>query len=261
MRNILILAIFLFISNITIAQNIYIKPMLGSQHGLFRFENPQSTKYFEMDYKQTPFNWQIDFYAGIALEYQKDERQRFELSYANNSISRGYNFKYYDNPDNDSQKGLQRSKSYGGRTARNLSVSYARVLFNKTYSSGRRLAFEGIMGGSYLNISKLFYSNPSTMLDYEGNYEITSFDKEKRFHGAAVSLGFASRFYTISGKPALEVRFQYSQGLTYLGTYGIDYEVRGQKYYSESITRGSMMSISLGVPIRIFNLNKNKKQD
>ena len=235
--------------------------MLGSQHGLFKFHNPQSTKYFEMDYKQTSFNWEVNLYAGIALEYQKGKKQRFELSYATNEISGGYNFKYYDNPDEDNRQDDQIWKSYGGRSARNLSFNYARVLFNKNYNSGRRLAFEGIIGGSYLNISKRFNHSNSEYTAYDGEIRVAEFEKERYFHGAAISLGFASRFYTIAGKPALELRFQYSQGLTHLGTYGIDYEVKGQSYSSESITRGSMMSISLGVPMRIFDLNKRKKQD
>ena len=252
---------FALTTNSISAQNIYLKPILGSQHGLFKFHNPQSTKYFDMGYKQTPFNWQINLYAGITLEWQKDENQRFELSYATNEVSDGFEFNYYKNPGSNNLEGNYTLKSYGARSARNLSLNYARILFNKNYVSGRRLSFEGIMGASYLNISKLFVHTPTSRRNTDGSFEISDFEKEKRFHGAALSLGFASRFYTIVGKPAVEVRFQYSQGLTHLGTYGINYEVKGQKYYSESKTRGSMISISLGIPMRILNLNKNKRQD
>ncbi len=263
MKNIILLIVFFSLTfSLTFssfAQNIYIKPMLGSQHGWSRMQGKRDLSTHKITYGYAPSYWEINLYAGLALEWQRTQKQRFELAFATHDVGYGYRFEhsYYHDINEVTIRSVH--QGYGAGLVLNISLNYAQQLKEFELKSGHKIAFEGILGLSYIHEDKksLYiasgFSSPIPQIRFQ------TVGLRKKYNGAGINLGFTTRVKNTQGNDMLELRFQYIQGLTTMFKEGYQYSIKQDSYYSESISKGSIMSISLGVPIRIFNLNK--KQD
>lgn len=232
------------------AQNIFVKPFGGSAFGFSSVENQTTGENFEVSTVNSP---SFNAYYGLSIEWQKDTKNRFEMSFATQEVALGYKLEYNSTVTGE----LATYRIYSRKPSLNISLNYARNLGSIGLKTGKIISFDGIIGASFIKKSSLGFQRSSILpVGNLGNYQLDIEANKDYPHSFGVNLGFATRLHNAKGNAVMELRFQYIKSFVEMRYQNVKYEINGQEIAFRQSTNGSMINFAFGIPIRVLNTAK-----
>ncbi len=234
------------------AQNIFIKPFGGSAYGFSTVEKKQNVENFEAYNLNKPKYWSFNAYYGLSLEWQKDTKNRFELSFATHELALGYQIDYTSTVTGNSSS----FREYKRNPTLNIALNYGRTLGSVGLKTGKKISFDGIVGGSFVKKNSFGFGGTSQIGSIQDFYTI-DIDRNTDFTPSfGLNLGFATRLHNAKGNAVLEFRLQYIKSFVEMRYRNINYKINGQEFEFRQSTNASMINFAFGIPIRVLSTAK-----
>lgn len=253
MKNIclIVFCVVVFFNNST-AQNIFIKPFGGSAFGFSSVEDKTNAENFDVYSTNEPKYWKFNAYYGLSVEWQKDTKNRFELSFATQELSLGYQIDY-----TSTVTGATSSfREYTNKPTLNIAFNYGRTLASVGLKTGKKISFDGIIGGSF--IKKSSFGMDGSQQNIGNIRDLHTVEREwntKYPSSFGINLGFATRLHNAKGNSILEFRLQYIKSFVEMRYRNLNYKINGQEFEFRQSTNASMINFAFGIPIRVLNIN------
>jgi len=189
-------------------------------------------------------------YYGLSLEWQKDTKNRFELSFATQELALGHQIDYTSTVTGTGTASF--FKQYTRKPSLNIAFNYGRTLGSVGLKTGKKISFDGIIGGSFIKESRFGYDGISEIGGIQ-DFHTREIDNNSDFNPSfGLNLGFATRLHNAKGNAILEFRLQYIKSFVEMRYQTTKYTINGQEFEFRQSTNASMINFSFGIPIRVL---------
>ncbi len=237
----------------SLAQTIFIKPFVGSAYGFSSLEKNRNVENFDAFALNKPSYWKFNSYYGLSLEWQKDTKNRFELSFATQELGLGYQIDYTSTVTGNSSF----YREYARKPTLNIAFNYGRTLGSVGLKTEKKISFDGIIGGSFIKKSSIGLGGTQIIGHQIQDLHTRDVETNTDFNPSfGLNLGFATRLHNAKGNAILEFRLQYIKSFVEMRHQDVKYTINGQEFEFRQSTNASMINFSFGIPIRILSTTK-----
>jgi hypothetical protein len=239
----------------SMAQNIFIKPFGGSAYGFSTINKKQDVENFEAYNLNKPKYWNFNAYYGLSLEWQKDTKNRFELSFATQELGLGYQIDYTSTVTGTTSS----FREYTRKPTLNIAFNYGRTLGTIGLKTGKKFSFDGIIGASFIKKSSFGMTGSQQNIGNIRDLHTVERDWNTEYPSSfGINLGFATRLHNAKGNAVLEFRLQYIKSFAEMRYRNLNYKINGQEFEFKHSTHASMINFAFGIPIRVLSTKKDE---